>query len=375
MRIAGCGFADAATRPAVRCFSSCFRLLQSAIRNPQSAIGTSAIVAAGLIVLLTAQATSAATAAWAPQQSGTLAWLRAVHFVDERRGWAAGSKGTVIATDDGGRTWRALARPTEDALRDVFFSDQKTGWLVCERSLYALSRMEEARSYLLKTTDGGASWARVEVTGADAGVVLTRVVFADAQRGWALGEMGALYATRDGGATWARQRVPTQHLLLGASFLDPSQGWLVGAGATVLETSDGGAEWRGVGEVAGALDAARLNAVSFVDARRGWAVGSGGVVVSTANGGRTWARQQSGTDADLSDVKFFDAREGWAVGARGTILRTEDGGATWAQVESGTTHPLERLAFTTRARGWAVGFGGTVLAYAPANAQAPRINN
>ncbi|MDT7604875.1 MAG: hypothetical protein QOF61_2872, partial [Acidobacteriota bacterium] len=344
---------------------------QSAIRNLKSARPQSAIIAASLFILFTTQVAAAATGAWSPQASGTMAWLRAVHFVDEQHGWAAGSKGTILSTTDGGRTWRTLARPTEDALRDVFFSDTETGWLVCERSLYALARMEEARSYLLKTVDGGATWTRVEVTGADAGVVLTRVVFADARRGWALGEMGALYATQDAGATWMRQRVPTQRLLLGASFLDASQGWLVGAGATILQTSDGGTLWRGASVVA--EDATRLNAVSFIDARRGWAVGAGGTVLSTANGGRTWLRQQSSTADDLSDVKFFDAAEGWAVGANGTVIHTADGGATWTQVPSGTRHPLERLSFATRARGWAVGFGGTIIAYTPSVTTPPRM--
>ncbi|MFL6228395.1 MAG: WD40/YVTN/BNR-like repeat-containing protein [Pyrinomonadaceae bacterium] len=326
-----------------------------------------------LVLLLTAHVASAAPGAWSPQSSGTMAWLRSVYFVDESHGWAAGSKGTVISTEDGGRTWRALARPTEDALRDVYFADADNGWLVCERSLYALARMEEARSYLLKTSDGGKSWSRVEVTGTDAGVVLTRVVFADANRGWALGEMGALYATQDAGATWARQRVPTQHLLLGAAFLDPAQGWLVGAGATILQTSDGGTQWRGASVVA--EDATRLNAVSFIDARRGWAVGAHGTVLSTANGGRTWTRQQSNTADDLSDVKFFDAAEGWAVGANGVIIHTNDGGATWATVPSGTSHPLERLSFATRGRGWAVGFGGTIITYAPSTVAPPRMKN
>jgi photosystem II stability/assembly factor-like uncharacterized protein len=344
-------------------------LLQSAIRNPQSAI-----IAAALFILFIVPVASAANGVWSPQQSNTLAWLRAVHFVDESRGWAAGSKGTVVSTADGGRTWLALKRPTEDALRDVYFSDAENGWLVCERSMYALARMEEPRSYLLKTSDGGKSWTRVEVAGReDAGVVLTRVVFADSRRGWALGEMGALYATQDAGATWARQRVPTQHLLLGASFLDTSQGWLVGAGATILQTSDGGTQWRGASVVA--EDATRLNAVSFIDARRGWAVGAHGTVLSTANGGRTWMRQESNTADDLSDVKFFDAAEGWAVGTNGTVIHTTDGGATWGAVASGTRHPLERLSFATRARGWAVGFGGTIIAYAPATIAPPRMKN
>jgi photosystem II stability/assembly factor-like uncharacterized protein len=302
-----------------------------------------------------------------------MAWLRAVFFIDARRGWAAGGRGALLSTEDGGRTWRARPRPAEDSLRDLFFTDAETGWIVCERDQFKLAGLEDPRSYLLKTTDGGATWGRVDVTkGEDAGVVLTRVVFADAARGWAFGETGALYATRDGGATWSRQRVPTQRLLLGASFIDASQGWLVGAGATILQTSDG-AEWRSL--VNQWDESPRLNAVSFVSPQRGWAVGAGGVVLATTNGGHTWRRQQSNTGADLSDVSFRDSREGWAVGADGIVLHTSDGGATWESAQSPTRHPLERLAFVSPERGWAVGFGGTIISYGPSNAAPPSIRN
>lgn len=371
MRIADCGLRIAGRRATGDDnIDSLFRasrpsLLPSVIRNPQSAI---------LIVLLLASHVAAASDTWTAQSSGTLAWLRAVYFLDAGRGWAAGSRGALLSTDDGGRTWRTHKQPTEDSLRDLFFTDANTGWLVCERDPFKLSRLDEPRAYLLKTADGGATWSRVEVTkGDDAGLVLTRVVFADRERGWAFGETGALYATSDGGATWSRQRVPTQRLLLGASFLDATQGWLVGAGATILQTSDGGARWQGASSLSN--ETARLNGVSFCDARRGWAVGAGGTVLATSDGGRTWRRQQSNTDADLSDVSFLDAQEGWAVGAQGTVLHTSNGGATWETVPSGTSHPLERLAFISRTRGWAVGFGGTIISYTTSNVAPPRIKN
>lgn len=311
-----------------------------------------------------------AAGAWTPQKSGTLAWLRAVYFVDAARGWAAGGKGALLSTADGGRTWRARPRPTTDNLLDIFFTDARTGWLVCERNVYDLARSEWPRSYLLKTEDGGDSWSRVVASAEDADVLLTRVLFVDARRGWVFGELGALYSTGDGGATWERQRVPTQRRLLGASFLDAAQGWLVGAGGMILQTSNGGSIWRSAQVPATASAPARLNAVSFADARRGWAVGPGGLVLSTADGGRTWVRQNSNTAADLSDVKFFDASEGWAVGAEGTVLHTTDGGAAWGTEPSGTRHPLERISFVGRTRGWAVGFGGTIIAYTP-SADAP----
>ena len=328
-------------------------------------------------------------AAWGRQKTGTFAWLHAVFFVDERRGWAAGGKGALLSTSDGGATWEVSKSPTEDAVRDLFFQDAETGWMLCERSMFKPMEKDESVSYLLKTTDGGRTWSRVEVTrGADVDLKLAGLRFADRERGWVFGEMGALFVTQDGGATWTRQRVPTRHLLLGASFLDARTGWLSGGGLTVLKTSDGGATWHagtvflpasgaeaqqqsepkvvGPGEVSGQQEPARrfsrrLNAVCFVSPERGWAVGSGGVIIATADGGRTWRPQTSGVGDDLFDVKFFDAREGWAVGLGGAMLHTTDGGLRWADERRVTTHALERLFLLGR-RAWAVGFGGTVVA-------------
>ena len=309
---------------------------------------------------------------WARQESGTLAWLRAVYFVDAQHGWAVGGKGALLATKDGGAHWQAQRKPTEDSLRDVFFVNEQVGWLVCERSMFDQHKLDDRRAYLLKTETGGASWRHIEATGSDLETVLVRIIFADEQHGWTFGEEGALYATTDGGATWTRQRVPTRHLLLGGTFLDQTQGWLVGAGATTLFTTDGGAEWRASNALADA--GARLNAVTFADARHGWAVGARGVILTTANGGRSWSVQTSGSDADLFDVKFFDASEGWAAGTDGTLLHTNDGGAHWLSEPSPARHPLERLCFVSRARGWAVGFGGTIIAYTN-DAGAPPVLN
>jgi len=288
--------------------------------------------------------------------------------VDEQRGWAVGSKGALLATTDGGRTWAVRRAPAEDTLRDVYFVNEQTGWLVCDRSIYLLRTKEEPRSYLLKTTDGGQTWSRVVVTGADVDVSLTRVVFAGEERGWAFGEMGALYATTDGGASWERQVVPTKRLLLGGAFFAAGQGWLVGASNTILHTPDGGLQWRAGESPASAPT--RFNAVYFTDERRGWAVGERGLVLATPNGGRSWLRQESNVRVDLSDVKFIDAMEGWAVGAEGTIIHTTDGGATWRPEPSGTPHLLERLSVASRGRAWAVGFGGTIINYT-GNAAAP----
>lgn len=325
--------------------------------------------------------TAHAASAWTKQRSGSLAWLHAVYFLDENRGWAVGGRGVLLTTEDGGNVWRVRQRPSEDALRDVYFSDEQNGWLVCERSIYDLKTKDEPRTYLLRTTDGGAMWQKVNVTAKDVDARLVRALFTDNGRGWAFGEEGALYTTRDGGDNWERQRVPTRNLLLGGWFLNSEQGWLVGAGATLLQTADGGETWRSgmlVGFTppaasgnAGSPLRVRFTAATFVDSKRGWAVGAEGRVFATRDGGRTWTAQTSNVSTDLYDVKFLDNYEGWAAGAGGTLLHTTDGGSHWTIEPSGTTHALERLCFVGRAHGWAVGFGGTIIRFTP-NAPSPK---
>ncbi|HEU0254120.1 MAG TPA: YCF48-related protein [Pyrinomonadaceae bacterium] len=314
-----------------------------------------------LLLLSVSVSTFAQSGTWARQRAGTMAWLHAVFFLDHNRGWAVGSKGTVLQTLDGGNTWKARGASTDDVVRDIFFIDDKNGWLVCEVNAYQL-KDKDPRAYLMKTTDGGNNWTKIEIKGFDIDAILVRAVFTRNGRGWVFGEAGSIYTTHDGGETWSVLKSPTRRLLLGGMFVDDDRGWIVGAGATIIQTSDGGETWY-QSTLPQVEKTTRFTATFFVDNRRGWAVGSVGSVYSTINGGRTWQRQEAGVLVDLLDVKFVNALEGWAVGHEGTIISTRDGGEHWTVEKSGTGHPLERVFFTDRNRGWAVGFGGTVVAY------------
>ena len=319
-------------------------------------------------LLLTAHCAllTASGATWTRQPSKTMSWLRAVYFLDQNRGWVAGSGGTLLETKDGGATWKKLFPLGKDTLLDVYFANEDVGWLLAERDVLKLKTNDEPRAYLLKTTDGGFSWRRIFLKGVDANSRLVRAVFADSERGWVFGETGVVFATKDGGERWLRQPSATKHLLLGGAFTDYAHGWLVGAGATILQTSDGGATWR-AGRVRDGAGA-RFTATSFVGNRSGWAVGLDGLIFATNDGGLTWSPQRSNVDVDLLDVRFIDSAEGWAAGNEGTLLHTTDGGRHWSTETSGTSHALHRLFFVDRDHAWAVGFGGTILSYGQANA-------
>src|SRR5947208_8523446 len=76
---------------------------------------------------------SAFSATWTRQKSGTMAWLHSVYFLDQNRGWVAGSNGTLLKTTDSGATWNKISTYTRDILRDVYFADENRGWLLAER--------------------------------------------------------------------------------------------------------------------------------------------------------------------------------------------------------------------------------------------------
>ena len=97
---------------------------------------------------------SAFAAAQKPQQSGVDVQLRGISAVSDKVAWASGAGGTVLRTTDGGATWVKLDIVDADGLdfRDVKAFDQNTA--------YVLSIGPGDKSRIYKTSDGGKIWQR-----------------------------------------------------------------------------------------------------------------------------------------------------------------------------------------------------------------------
>ncbi|MBS1797104.1 MAG: hypothetical protein JSS81_24975 [Acidobacteria bacterium] len=305
------------------------------------------------IVLLCLLCWQAGRGEWTKQSTNTLAWLHDIYFFNENKGFIAGSGGTFLETTDGGKTWTKRKNFTDDNIRQIYFSDEYTGWLLCERDVF--NRGQNSISYLMKTTDGGASWEKTEI--GDLGRTrITRIFFNQKGKGFAVGETGALFELNDGG--WEKSPWPVRYKLLGGAFSDDTHGAIVGAGGSVYFTEDAGNTWNAANLFGDKT--ARLNAVFFFNRQNGWAVGAGGKVFQTWSAGKTWREQNSRVTADLFDVFFANTAEGWAVGDEGLILHTQTGGNVWVVDETKVKHKLEKILFVGK-KGFAVGFGGTIL--------------
>lgn len=279
---------------------------------------------------------------WQSQTSGVVENLEAIHFVDPMRGWAGGEGIALLSTTDGGRTWRR--RPMRvRPVHALQFLDATTGWA------------GGPNGTVLKTEDGGATWINL-YTGLRGAIDSIR--FVDAQHGWAASaQQGVIAVTSDGGARWQMQRLPRTEGFAGISaldFRDDSTGWVAGSNGAIFSTTDGGLTW----QVRPSGVSHPLLSVSFSDARRGWAVGDSGTLLFTTDGGGSW---HAGTRPSLSSAWFLDPKSGWAAGAGGTILATTDGGLSWRRQSTPITEDLYGIQFSNRTTGRAFAAGSTVL--------------
>jgi len=293
--------------------------------------------------------------AWAPQDAGTTEALWDVEFTDELSGWVVGEGGAALATTDGGATWRPLPVGSGLDLFGVEFVDSATGWVV------------GSHGAILATTDGGRTWDQ-QHTGDE---LLAAVDFADGDHGWAVGAAGRILATTDGGLTWRRQSPPAGASgdLVDVAFADARTGWAVGATAdaggpagVVLATTDGGATW----ERSLTTPDQTLTRLFAAGPANAWAVGDDGAAAEWK--GEKWSTRDVASGEDLRGVAFPAGGSGWVVGSPasglggGVILRSDDAGTSWSP-ESRWEAALHDVCFPSPTVGWAVGEDGTILRY------------
>lgn len=276
-----------------------------------------------------------------------------------------------------------LFEETSYYLKAVTFLDANTGWAVGD-----VHWDQAQRRYVgtvIKTVDGGATWAALDVGVTEA---LEALDFVDASLGWAVGANGTIIHTADGGQSWTQQLVDTTAEFLGVAFADANHGWAVATTPTTYDdffeeytdwdaalwaTSDGGQSWQ---QQTLPDEASILRDVDVVDAQTGWAVGvkragvddfsnveHAGVIYHSADGGATWTEQYSPAGVTLTAVDFVDALHGWAVGFptnsgedQRAVFHTSDGGQSWEIQEPGDMFsPLWDVQFIDQNRGYIVG--------------------
>jgi len=314
-----------------------------------------------------------ASPAWTLQTSRVTARLRGVSAVSEKVVWASGAGGTVIRTEDGGRTWARLPVPDAAELdfRDIDALDERTAWIL------SIGPGDASRIY--KTADAGATWT-LQFRNEDPQAFFDAMAFRDARTGFAFSDSVegrfVVLRTDDGGARWARipaERFPPALPGEGAYAASGSnvavrggRVWIATTASRVLHSGDGGASWTVAQTPLATGKAAGIFSIAFADDENGIVVGGDYTqeraavdnAAITRDGGRTWTlvRGLSGYRSAVAWVPGL-ARTLVAVGPAGTDV-SRDEGRTWESIEGPGFHAI---AFAPHApTGWAVGEAGRI---------------
>ncbi len=356
-----------------------------------------------LLVSLVAPAVSASSATLGRQiilttkiVNGSTIW------VDTVSASASGDAQGVELTTNGGRSWRDVTPP----------GLSRTGgdhWIINFAALNARdawvargTTVGTSRGTLLATTDGGATWTPKGPMPEP----FCRLQFTSSQDGTcsvlngAAGSMAVIiYRTSDGGTHWAKiyddtaemtgSRTPKGHMSVACDkslyFSSASRGWATTfcaiADPIIYRTLDGGRVWNQSAAVAPALNRAYGGGFSGDPAIRGangaisYAGGKNNevLVYVTHDSGRSFApvylpKQFRHWEADVVTPSV------WRFATESSILATNDAGATWTTIQSDAKSvvkpnaagepTLTSVQFSTAAKGWMTwtyGSGRTLL--------------
>jgi photosystem II stability/assembly factor-like uncharacterized protein len=217
-------------------------------------------------------------ATWSETRTGSTRHVFSLAFASRARGHGAGDFGTMIHTEDGGRTWTVTRVPPEVELPA---SALDTGVDPGDVNLYAIAYADPEHAWvvgefgtIMASDDGGRTFHQqhgpVEST-------LFGVHFTDAQHGWAVGMDAVILRTEDGGHLWKAQPAPIAQRLFYDVMVSGDRGWIVGSSGTILKSSDGGATWA-LEPLPIQLASNWIRSVALTPAGRGLAVGAEGLV-------------------------------------------------------------------------------------------------
>lgn len=132
-----------------------------------------------------------------------------VKFLDDRHGFIASATHTdvsqshaqIIATDDGGATWREVYQSTRpfELTWKLSFPSRDVGY--CTIQSYNPDRSASAR-FVAKTTNGGATWTELKMVD-DHRYREFGIAFLDENVGW-VGAMPHGFGTTNGGKSWSK---------------------------------------------------------------------------------------------------------------------------------------------------------------------------
>lgn len=253
---------------------------------------------------------------WTLQMDSSQYYFRSVEFLDNDTGFAGSLEGKLFKTTNGGANWNRI---------DQLFPQPV--WGICGIGHFGntiiLSGKYSGPAFMLRSTDGGASWTYTDLSSVAGGLVdcwfqNQDTVFVSGFSTAATNHHGLIFRSTDAGQTWQQVAISNAVNSYCWKLQFPS--------ATVGYSS--------------------VNEYSLSDTTR---------MMQTTDGGLTWQEKivHDNINIDEEGIGFVNDTVGWVGGWSNGMYETTDGGDTWQYVNFGSN--LNRFFFINQNLGYAAG--------------------
>lgn len=269
-------------------------------------------------------------------------------FIDSLRGWACQFSNSLLKTVDGGNTWATVSTNiASKTLQTVFFINNQTGWAG------GWDGSAGNKGVILKTTNGGISWIVTShpFNNEIASIWMINESYGFCNTSWS----DSIAITDDGGNSWMKKKIGNGQGSCYVVFKDSLTGWMLGYGGPqyISRTIDGGQNWS-----YNLFTAGDPTNFYFLDNYTGWIINSYGSILKSTNGGINWITlrgyQGGSTAHTLLDIYFKNFNTGWISAYDGSVLRSTDGGLNWSNIFGQPLGPVASLDFSDMNTGWII---------------------
>lgn len=310
-------------------------------------------------------------------------------FINTSTGWAAGEKGTVIKTTNGGTSWTSQYVNTSLPLGEIAFPDSLYGFTGTGSDLFTTTNSGQTwnikyrfpnfvisalfmldrdtgiialtngtnSSKLYKTTDKGSSWSLIlNSTAGD----ISDMHIMPSGNGILAGSGGLVMKTSDYGNTWLTVSAGTTDDLIDVSMPTNNEIFLAASNA-IYTSSNGGTSFTPLANP-GQGNGVNLLSLDFGNSLKGIAGCEAGNVYATSDGGNTWSSYSSVPWFNVNTVYANTGLNFFIGGSYGSIEKTNNTGSTWLDLSSRISeYSLAALNTLNATTAFAAGMGGTIL--------------
>ena len=230
-----------------------------------------------------------------------------VHFFNPDTGFAVGTKGTIIKTNDGGNSWKQILTPiNSDLLKIQAFSLDNI--FVCGLN-----------GTLLHSTDLGETWDIVDI-GTTSHLFNIKII--DQQIGWICGFDSSLYKTENGGISWIKKTTGFDGDYRDIDFYNSQIGYIC-CTTGFLVTEDSGKTWV-------SKQMSWLNTVEPLTENIILAGNISGDIFYSTDRGTTWSKKNTTYASNIQSIEMVNDTLGYASALyTGGYYFTTDAGKSW----------------------------------------------